>query len=134
MKGGVALRYGASNLSEAIYTRRGVPYASTIKSGLGHFNDEWNEKDLTGYLPQLASASELADVEVTLFGCDTPRSEPELLFTETITAPDVEDFIPTFFRNTYFMDRIVAAGGSRVELGARSFQVQSIDTRAVVRG
>lgn len=134
VKDGVVLRYGLSNLTAGIYTRRGVPYQSILKAGLGSASDEWNEKDLLGYLPQLSSKALVDDIQVAIFGCDTARAVPEQLFSETLFSPELIDFVPTYFRNVFFQDQITALGGVRLEISARIFDLQTIDSRATVRG
>lgn len=125
--------FGEDNAGNPIYTRRGESYEAVLSFGTGSVNDEFDEKDLITYVPHLTFAGTVCPVEISLYGCDNRAQQPELLFEETLEDAAVEGAIETFFRNIYYKDEIRFTSTERVEIGARSWQFQVIDSRSATR-
>lgn len=90
------------------YLRKGVAAGQPrILGALHSFGDEHNEKDLTSYVPILASSSPSVQVQVKLYTARNPQVAPTLVCTADLTDPSIDNTIHCFFRSIYFQDEII---------------------------
>ena len=151
-KNGVVLRYGLSNEAQgtwsnkkAIYYRMNAnpysstqnQYPSTIKSGLANFGDAYNEKDLRGYVVQLASQQDTnSTLNIKLYGYENPYDDATVLTGSSayqITNPKGQNLVPVFFRQHLFQDEIMATGTANVRLAGRVFDVGKVKSSSEIR-
>lgn len=151
-KNGVITRYGLTNETQsswgdkkAIYYRMDAnPYSSTqnqyesrIKSGLTNFGDAYNEKDLRGYVVQLASQQDNnATLNIKLYGYDNPYSDADTLTGGSayqITNPKGQNLVPVFYRQHLFQDEIMVTGTTNARLAGRIFDVSKIKSLSEIR-
>lgn len=151
-KNGVVLRYGLSNEAQgtwsnkkAIYYRMTAnpysstqnQYPSTIKSGLANFGDAYNEKDLRGYVVQLASQQDTnSTLNIKLYGYENPYDDATVLTGSSayqITNPKGQNLVPVFFRQHLFQDEIMATGTANVRLAGRVFDVGKVKSSSEIR-
>lgn len=139
-RAGRVLRYGLSQTGVGSYFRVSdstglpVPYTASIRSGLFGGGNENDEKDLLAFTPLLSSLSNDVDLRVTLFGCDNPSRDPQVLCEVTLDEPLVAPTIPCFFRNIYFQDQIdVLVSGVAFELTARQYKLNRVASDGVTR-
>ena len=149
---GVVLRYGLTNETQstwsgkkAIYYRMEAnPYSATqnlyqskLKSGLGNFGDAYNEKDIRGYVVQLASQQDNnAALNIKLYGYENPYSDPNVLTGSSayqITNPKGQNLVPVYFRQHLFQDEIMATGTTNVKLAGRIFDIGKVNSSSEIR-
>jgi|GEM_PF-5745679 len=108
------------------YLRKGLAAAQPrIRGGLNAFGDEHNEKDLTSYVPVLASSSPTVEIQVKLYSTRNPQVASTLLCTADLANPGVDNTIHCFFRSIYFQDEIIVtdARDINVTLSCRLIEV-----------
>jgi len=155
-KNGVVLRYGLTNETQStwsnkksIYYRTDAnPYSatqntynSTIKSGLANFGDAYNEKDLKGYVIQLASQQDNnATLNLKIHGYENPYDDATNLYDPSvsdtyyqITNPKGQNLVPVFFRQHLYQDEIMVNGTTNVRLAGRIFDVSKVKSSSEVR-
>lgn len=144
---GVILQYGKTDAAQStwanaksiFYRREAYPftetklgYDSTLQGGLGSFGDDYNEKDLKGYVLYLASQSPNATVILTLNGARNPaESVVTLLNNYSMSLNTTKPYVPVFYRQHYFQDKLVISGQANpCRLRQREFEVQHVYSKS----
>jgi hypothetical protein len=136
--GGIVLTYGLANVEQdawdgvSMYNRLGEEYDSEMQSGLGHFNAQFHEKSLTGYVLELSSFSPDTTVTVSIYGTKNPNSDPVLLATRALTED--KNFFPLHYIAYYLSDKLLVTGKDNpCEISQRIFNVAPVRSGSQTR-
>jgi len=117
------------------WSRLGQGYESSLKTGLNHFGDPLNIKDIRSYQPMFSISPELdiplanQTVILSLLGSRNAGERPRLMFTKHMTKPYEENLIPCFFREHYFQEHIRMTGRNNpMWLMSRTFEVSQVQS------
>ncbi len=149
---GVLLTYGKvdkplswwSNKDEIFYRRKSktdtttkTPYSSVLSSGLGDFGDQFNEKDIRSYLPNLSSKQEgltNLGISVSIFSANTQATQESLSVGPVSVDEPEENSIALFARAHNFRDEITVSGKDNpVRLASRTYEVSKVGSRSAIR-
>ena len=101
-------------------------YTSTISSGLSDFGDEFNEKDLRSYLPNLSSQQGSVTnlgLGVKIFAAESQTGTESLVVDHAIDEPR-ENLVSLFARAHNFRDEVVVTGKDNpVKLASRTYEI-----------
>ncbi len=148
---GVLLMYGLVdqalpwwNNQTAIFYRRTSrtnttdtdPYPSTLSAGLSDFRDEFNEKDLRSYLPNLSSQQGSVTnlgLGVKIYAAQSQTGTETLVVDHLIDEPR-ENLVSLFARAHNFRDEIIVNGKDNpVKLASRTYEVSRSRSRSAIR-
>ena len=138
---GMLLLYGLTNEpneqwsgEREIFHRCTEDYTSTLRAGLSHFGDRFNEKQVVAHVVFLASFSEDTELTLNLYGSQNPTETPTLIGTRDITSPATLNLTQTHFRKFFFADEVVVSGqGNSCVLAARVWNVSGVGSQSFSR-
>jgi len=125
--------YRRSSKSDLVSTEA---YTSTLSAGLSDFGDQFNEKDLRSYLPNLSSQQDsLTDLglSVRIFSSQSQTGTETLVVDHLVDEPN-ENLVSLFARAHNFRDEILIAGKDNpVKLASRTYEVSKVGSRSGIR-
>lgn len=133
---GTLLQYGLTNLGGALWSRNGLLYTSTMKSGYGNFGTDFLEKNVRSYVLLLgAPVSSPPSIAVTLYQSrNGHEAVTAVTRSRTITSPGIRNLMSVWMRNNYFQDQIVISGSSlNAKIAGRIYEIAAEDARSVTR-
>lgn len=148
---GTVLLYGLStgdvpqwaNASQIFYRRTNRPfttntsqgYTSTLRSGLGDFGDEFNEKHLSGWVLQLTSQQPKgASFTVNFYSARNQSMEMKLIATKRVNNAERRGLVPTHLLFHNLADEVVVTGyNNPFMIHSRIMNVAGADSRSTTR-
>jgi hypothetical protein len=130
---GKIVRNGKSNQEVFTQQRFGVSFYSEWLTGLGDLGAPTSEKDVHGYLLDMADPSGSLAVEFSLYATNSPSIAPALQETKNLNDPSYPGFAPLYYRNLLFQERIRTNANAAVRIAGRTWIVSGIDSRATTR-
>lgn len=112
-------------------------YTCYLLSGMTHAGDEFNEKILRSFVPQLMTDEQIIEAYISLFATEHPDKNVKQLFRRELL--DVrQSLIPCFFQQTYFQDRIEIRTPDNthftgVDITGRIYEIDKVDSRAITK-
>lgn len=141
---GVVLLYGYLAQAEAVlanakrihfrrelapYSATKIAYSAVLKSGLGHFGSQFNEKDIRAWVILLSGKSRQTPLTFELLVARETQEGETVAGTATVTPP--QTMVSLHFRAFYLGDRItVNVLDTPLELVGRIFDVSSVISRS----
>lgn len=111
-------------------------YTSTLSAGLSDFKDQFNEKDLRSYLPNLSSQQgSLVDLglSVRIYSSQSQTGTETLVVDHLVDEPN-ENLVSLFARAHNFRDEILISGKDNpVKLASRTYEVSKVGSRSGIR-
>ena len=129
--------YYRRNANAASVTKNG--YESVLKSGLINFGDSYNEKQMKGYVLQLASQQAVGPtINLRIFGYENPYSPATTLTGSSayqITDVQSSNLVPTHFKSHLFQDELTIPTTqiANVRIATRTFDVKKVGSQSEVR-
>ena len=149
---GTCLTYGLvdkalpwwSNETEIFYRRSDKTdtstkedYSSVLSSGLSDFGDQFNEKDLRSYLPNLSSKQEgltNLGLSVKIYTAQSQATAESLVAGPVDIDEPKENMLSLFARGHNFRDEITVTGKDNpLRLASRTYEVSKVGSRSAIR-
>lgn len=117
-----------------VYARLNVGYKSILAGGLSPWGDQFREKDISSYVLTLSSFSPNCALLFEILGARNTAEGASLLGSKAIVAPIAANFVPMYFRQNYFQDRITIDGiNNPCKLLSRTFGLAHIRSDSFIR-
>lgn len=149
---GAVLLYGLTNEPQAqpdwnnsasIYFRREAvpysavryPYDSNLRSGLVSFGNDYGEKDIRAFLPQMASQSPNTPLTVNIYRTQNANLATALVASKLFSNPSTQNLLPMMLRGFFFQSEIVVTGmDNPCKLVGQLWNAAPVDSRSLSRG
>ena len=111
-------------------------YDSLLSSGLSDFGDQFNEKDMRSFLPNLSSQQgSLTDLgmSVKIYSAESQTGTEALVADHIIDEPN-ENMVSLFARAHNFRDELKISGKDNpVKLASRTYEISKVGSRSAIR-
>ncbi len=112
-------------------------YDSLLSSGLSDFGDEFNEKDMRSYLPNLSSKQEgltNLGLSVKIYASESQATAESLVAGPVDIDEPKENMVSLFARGHNFRDEITVTGKDNpVRLASRTYEMSKVGSRSSIR-
>lgn len=130
---GFVLQNGKTNEGFSYYSRLGLPYTSTLMSGLVSIGTDFNETDVRTYVLKYSSHSGNYPVVVSLFKTNSPHKAVTQIGARTFTDPSDDNMFPLWARAVYLQDKIQVSGiDNPVSVISRVYEHSLVGSRSAV--